>query len=154
MAPVNWKRVLLGGLAFFVIYEAFAIVAWFTFIQEVWRETATRLSFADPAHLSFVAVYGALVYVSGILATWLYATARPLYGPGPKTAFVAGAAYAMVASVLPTFALAPLLHFPLMASLVTMIFGCIAIVAATMAAGWAYKDAAPAPTSVGHAAAA
>jgi len=37
--------------------------------------------------------------VAGIWAMWLYASLRPLYGPGPKTAAIAGFSWWLIATI-------------------------------------------------------
>jgi hypothetical protein len=56
---------------------------------------------AVPRPLVTVARLGSfsLNVVAGIWAMWLYASLRPLYGPGPKTAAIAGFSWWLIATI-------------------------------------------------------
>lgn len=56
--------------------------------------------------------------VEGIVAVWLYAVIRPRYGPGPKTALLAGFTVWLVGWLIPTLSAIPLNLFPLWVLLV------------------------------------
>ena len=56
---------------------------------------------AVPRPLVTVARLGSfsLNVVAGIWAMWLYASLRPVYGPGPKTAAIAGFSWWLIATI-------------------------------------------------------
>ena len=56
---------------------------------------------AVPRPLVTVARLGSffLNVVAGIWAMWLYASLRPLYGPGPKTAAIAGFSWWLISTI-------------------------------------------------------
>lgn len=75
----------------------------------------------------------------GIRTTWLQAAIGPRYGPGPKTAAIAGRAMWLIASVVDAF-WASLGLFPI--RLIAKLVGAhlvIRVVAAVVAA-WLYKE--------------
>lgn len=92
---MNWGRILLcglltGGLWFSLVLLIMAFVGT-DFVMAV---VAAAQRNPTPSPLSRwllnPAVFLALNLVIGLWMMWLYAAIRPRYGPGPKTAAVAG----------------------------------------------------------------
>src|SRR5260370_29519377 len=52
-------------------------------------------------------------FLTGIAAIWLYAVARPRFGPGPKTAALTGVAYWVIGYVFPAVGWGAMGLFPL-----------------------------------------
>ncbi len=55
--------------------------------------------------LSYIGMYT----LKGIVAVWLYAVARPRFGPGPRTALIIGLAYWVIGYVIPVVSFEPLM---------------------------------------------
>jgi len=93
------------------------------------------------ALLFFVCVF----LVLGMIMTWWYAAFRPLFGPGPKTAAIAGLAVWMTAIWLGVagFAFKSLAMgepYPLPAGPMLPILYLVIMVASTIAGAWVYKE--------------
>lgn len=154
MGAINWKRVFLGAGAFLVVYGVIVAISWFAVLRDLSHEIAVQRGFASPENLGFAIWLAVLVYLSGVIATWIYAAIRPRYGAGPKTAFMVGVLWWLGAGALPFSAFAPLIRLPWMHVLVVCVLGFISIVAGVMAAGWLYRELEPAATPTARAAAA
>ena len=95
MNEIRVKRMLLGGLAMFVVFIAAEILIehvigkmlFGDLIQELWLETVapSALSPLNQALNLFIAVLNSTVLI------WLYASLRPMYGVGTKTALITSA---------------------------------------------------------------
>jgi len=91
MARINWKRVILGGIV--------AASVWGLLYAPVHPLVETHDSFGRPVlpitpfrgATRFMRVLVVLTgFMQGIATVWLYAAIRPRFGPGPKTALIAG----------------------------------------------------------------
>ena len=91
MPRLNWSRALLGGLA--------AAVVWGILYAPVHPLVEAHDSLGRPVlpitpFRGATPVMRALIVINGILqgitTVWLYAAIRPRFGPGPKTAAIAG----------------------------------------------------------------
>ena len=92
MGKINWTRVFLGGLAWWVV----AMVLYMrTEVIAAWKVLGLHV----PGTLEFAVFWFVFVYAAGVLAMWLYAAIRPRFGPGPKTAVGAGVAFWLIAKV-------------------------------------------------------
>lgn len=94
MGKINWGRVFLcgivtGGIAFLLNLTIFVFALGGT-------EIAAAVEAAGPR----TQLVGILYLAIGIWTMWLYAAIRPRYGPGPKTAAVAGIALWVIAALV------------------------------------------------------
>ncbi|MBI4543290.1 MAG: hypothetical protein HY705_09680 [Gemmatimonadetes bacterium] len=142
MSKINWGRVVLGGIVFGVVFGIFPAI-YIPMLAREWREAFAALggNFPDTTP-AFLAGAGAINIAVGIVTLWLYAAIRPRYGPGPRTAAIAGVAiwlvllFANLSYVLLTdltVAHAVMLHGP----------SLVAFVVAAIAGAWVYREASP-----------
>ncbi len=94
MGKINWSRVILCGVLTGVVYTVLsAISTWYV---------GAGFNSAVPGNRIFAPSAGLAAFLltvnlaGGIWAIWLYAAIRPRYGPGAKTAAVAGFAWWVV----------------------------------------------------------
>jgi len=137
MGKINWSRVFIGGLVAMAVMGVFPAVliplsgdAWFTAFENL----------GDWATPGFLVSLGVIHAAMGIVAVWLYAAIRPRYGPGPKTAAIAGLAMWLILGLANlSFALLT----DLTIGLVAIIHGpsIVQFVVSTMAGAWLYKEA-------------
>ncbi len=130
MAKINWGRVVLGGLlagavifALELLYDIVSTGQW-----EVARKAVGQI-------LAYVLTFGV-----GIAAIWLYAAARPRFGPGPKTAALTGSAYWVIGYVLPSLAWGSMVQVPRRMLVLTLLWTLPEIVTATLVGAWVYKE--------------
>lgn len=142
MGKINWGRVFLCGLMTGAVWSVLLGII----VVLVGRDfVAAVLAAGRPAYFFPRTQAGANVFVVminllvGIWTMWLYAAIRPRYGPGPKTAAVAGFAcwvfVALADAIWSSFGLIPpkVLVAPVAASLPAMIV-------AVVVGAWPYKE--------------
>ena len=90
MGKINWKHVFLIGLILGAIESALQLFSAMLFAGDELWELRAMLD-APGAIGDWHMILTLLVYVLvGIATVWLYAAIRPRYGPGPRTAAIAG----------------------------------------------------------------
>ena len=134
MGKINWPRVFLCGLLTAAIAILLALP-----VFALTRVGSDVLAGFEAGGEAFPVLVPILHLAIGIWAMWLYAAIRPRYGPGPKTAALAGLAVwvfgALVAVLVGSYRLIPLgaLVFLLAVSLPTTIV-------AVVVGAWPYKE--------------
>ena len=89
MSGINTSRVILGGLlAGLVINVGEFILNMFVISEERMTELYSAMNL-DPPGGAVMAVFIAYGFIIGITTVWVYAAARPRFGPGPKSAVIA-----------------------------------------------------------------
>ena len=107
MAKINCGRVLLGGMLAGVIINAVDMAFhWVLTGANWWFFRALTQPIENATE---IVRYAGLHLLVGIAAVWMYAAARPRFGPGPRTAAYIGAASWIIGDALPTVAFVPLL---------------------------------------------
>jgi len=146
MGKINWGRVVLGGMLSGVVLIVFVTVSTVLFVERERLRAAAHAALrkstsGNAALLFFVCVF----LVLGMIMPWWYAAFRPLFGPGPKTAAIAGLAVWMTAIWLGVagFAFKSLAMgepYPLPAGPMLPILYLVIMVASTIAGAWVYKE--------------
>lgn len=118
---MNWKRIVGGGLAAGVLNIASGLtLAHFFFAAEV-EAVLKRLNLTFGPE---VAIQHLLMRLGmGIAVTWLYAAIRPRFGPGPRTALVAGTAMWLFAYVWSLAGMRPYQIFPDRLFVIAVVWG-------------------------------
>ena len=95
MGQISWGRVIGGGLMAGVVMNISQFVlhgvvlrAQGEALMNEWNKLGIKIA-PDPTLLTILI---AVTFLLGILAIWTYAAIRPRFGPGPKTALIAGLA--------------------------------------------------------------
>jgi hypothetical protein len=147
MQPINWTRVLLGGLLCGLIINAGEFVLNGVIFAESWQEISRSMNKpADPTP-NQIAAWNVWGFALGITAVWLYAAIRPRYGIGVRTAACAGVAAWLMACLLGGAALIIQNWIPASMWLTMMIWSLVELVIATIAGAWLYRE----PASLGTA---
>ena len=138
MGKINWGRVFLCGLLASVVWGLPSAVL----VHRVARDWQIAVHAGRPSPTEgvlFFTVLGFVNLATGIWTMWLYAAIRPRYGPGPKTAAIAGlalwvligmthASWALFGSLPANIVLAPdLAHLP-------------AVIVGAVVGAWLYKE--------------
>jgi hypothetical protein len=76
----------------------------------------------------------------GIGLIWVYALGRPRWGPGVKTALLIGLGYWVFLSAVPTVATGAMGLFPCQLLTISTIATLVAVLLASVAGAWAYKE--------------
>ncbi len=90
MSGINVRRVILGGFVAGLVANAFDFVITSYLMATEFAAMLARLNVSESAVQSWIWVFAAADFVWGFLLVFTYASIRPRFGPGPKTAIVAG----------------------------------------------------------------
>lgn len=140
MRKINVLRVVFGGLlAGLVINISESILNLMVIADSM--ELAMREYNMTPPGGSTIAIYMVVGFLLGIVTIWIYAAIRPRFGPGPKTAVLAGLVVWLLAYLwrLLDIGLAGLFDPGLL--VLPAAWGLVEIVAAALAGGWLYQEA-------------
>ena len=143
MARINWPRlfgsgVLTGAAAFAFGVVILVIRLWLGNLQDS-SSIMGRLS-SLPSPTTAFAMLG-LYIAMGVIAIWLYATMRPMYGAGPETAALAGLVVWFVATLVEVH-LSLMQLFPLQTLIAPAGILFVGMIAATELGAWQYKESA------------
>ena len=138
---INTGKVISGGLLTGFVYNVLDLLWNFTVLQADGLAMATRLNL-NPAvvtDFSYQIPWIVIDFVFGLLTIFTYAGFRPRFGPGPKTAVIAGfVLWVPMASFYCGFAWMGMLTEAMAtkASLVAI----VNVVVGSIAGAWAYKE--------------
>ena len=140
MRKINWRRVVLGGLLAGVVANVLLSAAWWLFLEKLGPVGGTT----QPRPMTAVQLgYFIGPFFAGIVAVGLFAALRPRYGPGLKTAARAGLICWLVTGVVPfVIFFSAVLRFrvPPMEFWIGLATYLMAIIVATIAGAWVYKE--------------
>ena|SRR3972149_4015705 len=139
MGKINWGRVFLCGIVTGSVSALLQLLVFFFALPETEFAAAVE---AARAGRPTVRALGLIVFFAvGILTIWLYAAIRPRYGPGPKTAVVAGFAVWLSGALVDIYwvdlRVTPFAFGALLAPLAVVL---LAHIAATLLGAWQYKE--------------
>jgi hypothetical protein len=141
MAAINRKRVWLGALAGGVVWNVWSIVVNMCFLAGRY-EAAQRAGhlLTEPRFPFFIGWWMLTVFVLAAIVACLYASVRLAWGAGPKTALLVGGMVGFAAGFPGNFCMATWSTigrgFPFFWAL-DMGVGAVA---ASLVAGWLYRD--------------
>lgn len=151
---INWMRVILGGLLAGLIVNICEFVVNGLILGSQWAAAVKALNISPVTGVGNAAfwLWGFLI---GIYALWLYATIRPRFGAGPRTALIAGIAVWVPGSLLAMVAPTVLHLFRYRLIAISVVLALFEIAVGTVIGAWLYKErAAPTETSAAASAAA
>lgn len=143
MGKINWGRVFLGGLLAGVIID----IAEFLFHAVIFKEQVAEMMRSigkDPATVmtgSAILVWNLLGLLAGIALVWLYASIRPRFGAGPKTATIAGVGFWFIYRVLASIAEMNMGTASSSMIVIGLVWGLVLFIIAAIAGAWLYKEA-------------
>ncbi|MGI9334266.1 MAG: hypothetical protein ACR2RL_14045 [Gammaproteobacteria bacterium] len=139
MGGINVRRVLLGGLLAglvlnigeYVLNEVVLAEQWATFMAE---------SEMAPFGVRQMTLFAILTFLFGIVLIWIYAAIRPRFGPGPKTAVIAGLTMWAIGWLLIGASLATTGAYPTGLTVVTIVWGLFEAPIAAVAGACVYRE--------------
>ena len=140
MGKTNLARVILGGLLAGLILNIFEYVLNGVVFASQWDAFEKMLGRQmRPGAIPFFVV---ATFVTGIGVIWLYAAARPRFGPGPKTATLTGFAFWLFAYAIPeaNSVVAGLSPGRLTATVTVILLA--GVILAWICGAWVYREAA------------
>lgn len=141
MGRINWGRVVLGGLVAGVVLNVVDWLVHGVWLMEDWSAVMQGLG-ANEIAGGTMALYVIWDFILGIFIVWLYAAIRPRFGPGPKTAMIAGVATWFLIGLLHAIGEAPMGLFPTRLMVISVVAALVAAVLAGVAGGWLYQEGA------------
>lgn len=139
MTPINWNRVLLGGLVAGVIVDISEGLLNGVFLAQDWADAMKALGKPEIS-ASSIAVFNVMGLAIGIFTIWLYAAIRPRFGAGPKTALGAGLATWVIGYVVPSVAPAVMHLYSRRLVAIGVVVGLVEILVASVAGAYLYKE--------------
>lgn len=85
-------------------------------------------------------MFVALGFVLGVLLVWLYAAIRPRFGPGPKTAAIAGVVVWFLAYFWSTVGFGMMGVFPSRLLVIGLVWGLVELILAALVGGRLYSE--------------
>jgi len=135
MGKINYRRVILGGLLAGVVINIFEML-----MMEEWLAALKAAGVSWEMTQTDMIVFPLLSFVTGIAAVWLYAVARPRFGPGPKTAACVGIAYGIIGYAIPGIAWGMTIRLPAYLLAMGIVWGVVEATVATVVGAWPYKE--------------
>jgi hypothetical protein len=140
MGKINMGRVILGGIVAGIVINILAYLVDGVLLRTQWDEGMTALGRPSLAitQIVWLNIFG---FFTGILLVWLYAAIRPRFGPGPKTAIIAGLALWALCYLIPNISfmwITGLFHPNL--TIHTSLGGIVEAVAAALTGGFLYRE--------------
>ena len=138
---INTGKVIAGGLLTGLVYNVFDMLWNFTVLQADGLAMAARLNL-NPAIMtdfSYQMPWVVIDFVLGLLTIFIYAGFRPRFGPGPKTAVIAGfTVWVVMASFFCGFASMGMLTEGMATK--ASLLAIVNVVVGSLAGAWAYKE--------------
>jgi len=145
MGKIAWGRVFLGGLVAGILWWIFEGLVHGLMLGQDWMTAMMALGKTkeqmEAGHMHFMALVTLWSLLAGILGVWLYAAIRPRFGPGPKTAMIAGIALWMAVYFLPSLINYAMALWPTKLTSVPLVTSFFESIIATMVGGWLYREA-------------
>jgi len=139
MGSINFTRMLLGGLLAglvlnigeYILNELVLAAQWSAFMAE------TGMAEFGTGQLASFAI---ITFLFGIVLIWIYAAIRPRFGPGPKTAVIAGLTMWAIGWLLigASFTVAEM--YPTGLTIVTIVWGLFEVPIAAVAGAFFYRE--------------
>ena len=139
MNKINYGRVILGGLVAGVVLNIGEFLLNAVVLADQMKAFNAAHNFKEPG-ASFMVMAVALTFVLGIVLVFLYASIRPRFGAGVKTAIIASLfAWFCLYFYMGLF-FTMLFEIPIGTCILTMVWGLVEYAVAAIAGAWLYKE--------------
>jgi hypothetical protein len=140
MGKINWGRVVLGGLLAGLVLNVIDYLVYGVWLAADLNAAMQALGKSAMA-MSTIVWFIIFDFLFGIFLVWFYAAIRPRFGPGPRTAALAGVAIWVLYGALHTLGEAPMGLFPPRIYVIGLIVGLAEYVAAGVIGAKYYVEA-------------
>ncbi len=143
MGRINWGRVFLGGLVAGIVINVSEMLLNSVVVKRDWEEAMRALG-KDPAAAmagNAMMIWILWGFLAGIGLVWTYAAIRPRYGPGAKTAAIAGVLGWFFAGFLANLAMMNIGLFPQRLIMIGLVWSLVEMIVAAIVGAWVYKEA-------------
>lgn len=139
MANINVGRVILGGLVAGVVLNIGEAFLNMQVLATAMAEFSKKFNLPAPSG-GFIATMTVLMFVFGIVLTFVYAAIRPRFGAGVKTAVIAGVLVWFLSFFYVTFLNTAMGLFATSPSVLAAGYELVQTVLAAVAGAWFYKE--------------
>ncbi len=144
MGRIAWGRVVLGGLVASALWWVFEGLVQGVILGQEWNAALEGLGVSEEEMAGTRTTFMLLVTIwsllAGIVGVWLYAAIRPRYGPGPKTAMIAGIALWVMIYLAPTMIDYAFRLWPTKLMTIPLVTSFFESILATLAGAWLYRE--------------
>ncbi|MFQ5789979.1 MAG: hypothetical protein ACE5JI_05815 [Acidobacteriota bacterium] len=139
MGKISVGRVILGGLLAGVVMNIGEFLLNEPILGDDWEAAMQALN--RPAIGSgAIALFVVMGFALGIASVWVYASIRPRFGAGPKTAVLAGLTVWFLAYLYGAVGMSVMEVFPTNLVVIGTVWGFFEVPIATVAGAWLYKE--------------
>ena len=142
MGKINMGRVLLGGLLAGLVLNIVDYVVYGVVLAGDLEAAMLDLG-REPVAAAQILWFVILDFLYGILLVYLYAAIRPRFGPGARTAVIAGLLVWVGAALLHSLAEMQMGLFPARFYVIGVVVALISLPVAAVVGAWLYKEGEP-----------
>ena len=139
MGNINMGRVILGGLVAGLVINIGEFLLNGMVLADQMKSFMTQHNFTEPKN--FIAIAVALTFVLGIVIVLGYACIRPRFGPGVKTAIIAGLLAWFGIYFYSGIINGVLFGIPMNTMIMVIVWGLVEFCLGAIAGAWLYKEA-------------
>jgi hypothetical protein len=140
MKEINIGRVVLGGIVAGVIMFIGDGIVHGSLLAQEWARAMAALGRAPADGSQGFPYFAAYDLLKGIAAIWIYAAIRPRFGPGVKTAALAGLVTWFLTIPLPLLGLLPMNQFGRRLPALWSLYSIVPMVIAAVVGAWLYRE--------------
>ena len=141
MGKISWTRLLIGGLVAGVVVNILWYATWALLARRMVSDALQAVGHPLVESAGGRIIMIVLGFLIGIVAIWLYAAIRPRFGPGPRTAAMAGVAAGLFLGVFADIGWGSTLRLiPATVWATDAITTLVIVVIATIVGAWLYKE--------------
>lgn len=137
---MNYSRVMTGGLLAGLLLSIFGFAGMHLFFIHDFVEALQVCNIALAPSAAAFFEHVAMRFIVGIVLVWLYAAIRPRFGPGPRSAFIAGGATWYLAYVHSAWAMGSIGFLPGRLLALSTAWGLMEVLLAALAGAWLYRE--------------
>jgi hypothetical protein len=137
---MNINRVILAGLLAGIVYFLGDGLVHGVLLKQQWAAILGPQTQQDLHSPVFFLPYDLL---KGLAVMWIYAGIRPRFGPGPKTAVLAGLAGWFLVIPVALLGLLPMNFFSTQFVMLWSVYGVVPMVVGALVGGWIYRERGP-----------
>ena len=138
MGNINMARVILGGLVAGLVINIGEFLLNGMVLADQMKNFMTQHNFTEPKN--FIAIAVALTFVLGIVIVLGYACIRPRFGPGVKTAIIAGLFAWFGIYFYSGIINGVLFGIPMNTMIMVIVWGLVEFCLGAIAGAWLYKE--------------
>ena len=144
MQRINWTRIILGGLLAGVVINISEALVNGLWLADSWAAAMRNLGRSPNLGALSNVIFILWGFLIALFAMWLYATIRPRFGPGPRTAIIAAIATWVPGSLLSMMAPIAMHLFPRRLLAIGIVEALVELIVGVLLGAWLYKEKGPA----------